>query len=262
MFHPSRLLLLCLIGCPGCISIQVQAPVAPPQVTIASAQTLQLVKEGIWHPTYQWGTYRITDVDNGWRTQTSGTLLKLFDTPGSGLRVTQKFSFTLSDAAETIQVAANFSSRRREDDSAIHFTPVADSQGHDAPDPYGDRCEGHLYQGASTNSWHFDLRRTVSHGNYSSGTLLNEQGAADLALELFTADASDFTAMRQVTFRQGKQIIAQLNLYDDNPPLTLQQDLPAATRRQVVAMAFLMVSFAQFQESVTEALDHPSTPTK
>lgn len=262
MFNPYRLALLCLIGCPGCISIQLQAPVAPPQVTIASAQTLQLVKEGIWHPTYQWGPYRMTDVDTGWRTQTSGTLLELFDTSGSGLRVAQKFSFTLSEAAETIQVAANFSSRRREDDSAIHFTPVADSQGQDAADPYGDRCEGHLYQGASTNSWHFDLRRTISQGNYSSGALLNEQGGTDLALELFTDDVSDFTAMRQVTFRQGKQIIAQLNLYDDNAPLTLQQDLPAATRRQVVAMAFLMVLFAQFQESVTEALDHPSTPTE
>ena len=243
--------LLLLNGC-GSTLLPAQAP---PQVTITQPEQLSFTQQGLFKPSYDLGPYHIGDLHNSSSTAESGIATGL---KGNDTRYQKPLHFNLSEGNAILKLDAKCQSIRSggNEDAVLDLIAVLNNRNapQNAPDfGYGDRCSGTL-QGERADG-KFELYRAVENGKQSGGTLKDNQGNSLLTMQLFTGDILKWDAMSQVLFLLRGQTVAQQDLQHQNTPLTLQADLPAPLKRQIVALAVLMREWRNYQQQVAEAED-------
>ena len=240
---------LCLLLCSGCtmpaISINLMPPPVDPPLAIQHGDTITMSNSGIFDKSYRWGPYQFVDV--------TGRVISSDKGPGlSGLfnndyAFKQDIGFTMIDSQGKLHLQGKLSTRRLRDPNRLR---VNDSQ----IAPYGDHCEARLTGDDGTVLWKIDLRRNVYDGTYTMNLMPSADGRRQYQVRLFSSDPEVIEPMRSADLLQGDAALGRIELYHSKVPLTLSRDLPAADRRELTAIAFLIWRWRDFQYELVDTL--------
>jgi len=224
---------------------QSDAPAGRSPLAIQHGDTITMSNSGIFDKSYRWGPYQFVDV--------TGRVISSDKGPGlSGLfnndyAFKQDIGFTMIDSQGKLHLQGKLSTRRLRDPNRLR---VNDSR----IAPYGDHCEARLTGDDGTVLWKIDLRRNVYDGTYTMNLMPSADGRRQYQVRLFSSDPEVIEPMRSADLLQGDAAVGRIELYHSKVPLTLSRDLPAADRRELTAIAFLIWRWRDFQYELVDTL--------